>query len=577
MAYDFNGTTDYLLFSKSFTTNTCTLFARFNLDARVSYAPLLESRSDGAQGILFSGASGQNQALTYMWEATADEYDTFNGLAWNLNQDYAAVLAVTPTAATLYLGDGTGIVSSWTNTKTHNSHSPSVWRIGIDIEAGNFRINGRISDLAIWPTRALTLAEATLLCKFYSPLVVRRGLGFYLPAIRDWRDLIGGVPESGGPGAQVYPHPRIIYPKRQQIISAAPTAAAAVTFYLLDSLASSSNHYSLQEGGAPPTTATTGTGWTVGTTASLNYARMSAGVERAAGTFGSTQQPNGGPDNTLGDCWRSDLLNITIPGGQWHVDIPVIAVSSGGDIAGSMFVRLWRSANADGSSATEITAGSQVTNNASNLTTSTPQILTKVFTLGDVTLTNEYLFMQIAWAILTAGGAADRDVLIRVGQEAWIQSPGGGVVTRTVSDTIDVTSSESFALGILETVLLSDTLDVTSSEVLDVAVGGLLAKSFSDTLDTTITESFLNLLRSDIADGLDASITETLDVIVVGGTVTKSVSDTLNLAISEVLVIGGLNVTSVRAILDIGPISIQDVAGDYFVQDVSGTSIQDAW
>lgn len=177
----------------------------------------------------------------------------------------------------------------------------------------------------------------------------------------------------------------------------------------------------LQDGGTAPGTATTGTGWTVAKIAADRYARMDSQTERASGSFGTVAQPDGAPDNTLGDSFRSPVtLNGDFAAANWDFQFPVIAVSSGGDQDGAMRFRLWRSANADGSGATEITSATQQGATVTNLTTAAQQISSLLFNPGAFTLTNEYLFVQLAWRITGAGGANTRDVLLRIGTDARV-------------------------------------------------------------------------------------------------------------------------------------------------------------
>src|SRR6266496_3615030 len=119
---------------------------------------------------------------------------------------------------------------------------------------------------------------------------------------------------------------------------------AIKSFYLLNALAAGSNMMALQDGGSAPATATTGTGWTVGTTAVANWSLMAALVKRLASTFaGAPAQPNAAPNNTLGDCFRTQLtLSGQFADGAWSFAFPVIAVVAGGTQDGRLHFRLWR-------------------------------------------------------------------------------------------------------------------------------------------------------------------------------------------------------------------------------------------
>lgn len=216
---------------------------------------------------------------------------------------------------------------------------------------------------------------------------------------------------------------------------------AALTWYLLDALAGTSDHLSLQDdGGSAPSDATTGTGWTYGTTAADNYSRMNSQTERTALTFSTTAQPSGGPDNSLGDCFRTQsTLDGTFASGNFDIAIPVIAVSASGTHDGLLRIRVWRDTNEDGSTATEITSSTQETTAFTNLSSAGAQTLTLAWDPGGVTLTNEYLFLQVATRVTGAGGMSTNDVLVRVGSASRVITPdftpaGGTTFTRSYSE-----------------------------------------------------------------------------------------------------------------------------------------------
>jgi hypothetical protein len=125
---------------------------------------------------------------------------------------------------------------------------------------------------------------------------------------------------------------------------------------------------------------------------------MEAGVVRATTAFSGTAQPSGGPDNTLKDCWRSDKkLTVDIPSGTWTIPVPFIASAEGQEGAGCRVrVRLWRSANADGSTPTEITSGASVGSTVTNLQSEAASISTVTVALGALSWTAQYLFLQVA-------------------------------------------------------------------------------------------------------------------------------------------------------------------------------------
>jgi len=171
-------------------------------------------------------------------------------------------------------------------------------------------------------------------------------------------------------------------------------------------------HGSLQDAGAI-TTATTATGWVVGTTSATAYSLQTYATVKLAATFGGSAMPATSPITT--DCWRSDgKYYLTFATGTWTVATSVISVTQGASGAGRITARIWRSANADGSSAVEITSGAISTGQWSNLTTATAQNLTGTQSIASFSLTGEYLFLQLAAEIDTASANAAANVTLRV-------------------------------------------------------------------------------------------------------------------------------------------------------------------
>jgi hypothetical protein len=172
------------------------------------------------------------------------------------------------------------------------------------------------------------------------------------------------------------------------------TSGATPNLFLGDNAVAGQNFGELEL--AAPTAATSPTGWTVAGLAVGQMARMAFGVERAAGVFSATAQPSGAPDAALGDGYRTAAaLNGSYAAGTWTIQIPMLAVDAAGANLRAR-IRLWRSANADMSGATEITSGAVIGTTVTALGTVTPQISTCTVALGTVTLTNEFLFLQIA-------------------------------------------------------------------------------------------------------------------------------------------------------------------------------------
>lgn len=177
--------------------------------------------------------------------------------------------------------------------------------------------------------------------------------------------------------------------------------SGTATFYLTDT-ATSDGWGALQVGGAAPSAATLDTGWTVGTTASGNYSKMAFGVERTSATFSGTPAPGSAPDGTLKDAYRLGPWTGTFAAGTWTISVPVIAVTAQGGADGRIVAKVFKGSAADGSDATEVTSGAVTLGAVTDLTTSDQQVSTGDVSLSAVTLSDEYLFLCLAWEITGA-------------------------------------------------------------------------------------------------------------------------------------------------------------------------------
>lgn len=148
-----------------------------------------------------------------------------------------------------------------------------------------------------------------------------------------------------------------------------------------------------------PGASTSTTGWIVGNTlGSAKYSRQSFRQERDAVTFTTTAEPSGSPLGKAQDCWRlSAGTSGTFSAGTWYSSVSVIAVSSGGFRDGRARFRLWRSSNEDGTAATEITAGTMIGSNVTDLSTTVAQSSSASTQIAGFSLSGEYLFLQVAW------------------------------------------------------------------------------------------------------------------------------------------------------------------------------------
>lgn len=193
-----------------------------------------------------------------------------------------------------------------------------------------------------------------------------------------------------------------------------PANASVLTLYLDNPIVSGANAGTLTTTQPPSSTLTTG--WTPGTTAVSNYARQIYNAE-VAGTFGATPEPSSGPVGSAEDCWRYGPITGSFSLGTWYSSLSVIAVTSGGAQDGRARFRLWKGTSASGSPADEITvaSGTLVGTTVTNLSTTVAQSSAASRQFSTFSMVNEYLFLQVAWEITGAGGAASDDVLIREG------------------------------------------------------------------------------------------------------------------------------------------------------------------
>src|SRR5262245_19114951 len=190
---------------------------------------------------------------------------------------------------------------------------------------------------------------------------------------------------------------------------------AVKTWYVQQDLATGSNHQELSE--TDPGTeafASPVTGWVVSTTAG-GTAPYDAQTEQAAATFTGTHPD--GSINTAGDCWRTEsTYNGNFASGNWEIHF-TCRQNTNPPGQGRILFRMFRSANADGSSATEITGATQ-TGSTVTPTTSTVDSNLTTFNPGAFSVSNEYIFFQLAWERITGGGMTSADVNMRVGNSA---------------------------------------------------------------------------------------------------------------------------------------------------------------
>lgn len=176
----------------------------------------------------------------------------------------------------------------------------------------------------------------------------------------------------------------------------------------------------LQEAAA--TTGVTTTGWTVGKTPAPNTALMAAGVESASFNVPDSLTP---PLLDPASCWRSDQRYAgTFAQGDWQLVFQVRAASAAAGQTGRVNCRVWKSGDASGSPAVELTSGLQVGTTTAAVAQSGPTSSAVTWApAASVTLDDEYLFVQCEWEVVGATGNANSDVLFFVDATANVTTP----------------------------------------------------------------------------------------------------------------------------------------------------------
>jgi hypothetical protein len=198
---------------------------------------------------------------------------------------------------------------------------------------------------------------------------------------------------------------------------------AIKTFILKDATASGSSAGSLQDGGSIADQVT-GTGATFSTGSSSDVRQIYGTLSSTSTTYQT--QPSSAPAGSARDCWRSESpLSGTFAAGSWTLNLKTdISVEGNGTQYNCAF-RLWKSANADGSSATEITAGIVTGALQDDLDfigflswiTNTPS-------LAAATLSNEYLFLELSLSCLTNGVSGSCTLTVHAGTfNAYLATP----------------------------------------------------------------------------------------------------------------------------------------------------------
>jgi hypothetical protein len=284
---------------------------------------------------------------------------------------------------------------------------------------------------------------------------------------------------------------------------------AVKKWYWKNATASGSSHGSLSEVAPTANTGALATGWTVDTVAS-GYSLMIWGTRRASSTFAAPAQPASAP--TTNDCVRTTDGTGTgkytgaFVAGVWTLASTLSsAIMSGSNV--KLEFRLWRSVNADGSSATEITSGA-VETNAFVGVDSGANLVSGTFSPGVVTLTGEYLFLQVACRINALGsGGATEDANISIFQMVGA-TPGVAAITSpefTASGSEMIPKFQAAGAAVSNTIAVSPAWP--SHVTGDIAL--LFVESANEAITLSTPAGFVEVTNSPQGTGVAAATTAT--------------------------------------------------------------------
>jgi len=211
MAYDFNGTNQYLTTASTPVTEVpLTLACWFNPDSITANGSLLEI-SDGTGlnrfGLVILGTFAGDPLRAFCQQGgTAGAADSTTGYAAGTMQ-HACGVFTSNSSRTVFLNAG----SSATSTNSITPSGVNVSDIGSRVLGGvrGLFFNGKLAEVGIW-NAALTAAEVAALAKGMTCDKVRpQSLVFYAPLVRDLIDQKGGLTITNNNGATVAAHTRV--------------------------------------------------------------------------------------------------------------------------------------------------------------------------------------------------------------------------------------------------------------------------------------------------------------------------------------------------------------------------------
>lgn len=237
-------------------------------------------------------------------------------------------------------------------------------------------------------------------------------------------------------------------------------SSATHTCYFVDAAATGSSHGTAQLDGSAPSVATMGTGWVLGTAHSSNeYSNLVYASISAATNFSTTVKPPAAPLTT--NCFRLDAdangtpLKGLFSAGSWAFKFAVLMTSAGTSGNANLRLRVFRSKNKDGSSATEITA-SPVAFGTFAIATTTQQNTTATWSGPRFSLNNEYLFFELALEVVSGAVSVTGSTckLVQDGTNSQFTTPAFRTTTLNSDHTVcffaRVTANNAFNTGLYE-------------------------------------------------------------------------------------------------------------------------------
>lgn len=213
----------------------------------------------------------------------------------------------------------------------------------------------------------------------------------------------------------------------------------ASSWYLTTTVLTASARYGMSQ--TAPASANSSYGWTVDSKAAPNFSPYRPGTLQAATTFVTTE-----PTAFSQYGWRStSLLMGTYSDANWVLTCKVKSGATYYAQTGTLRFRLWRSADATGASATQVTSGWVSSGAISFSAANQEQTATCTWTPGGiVSLTREYLFLEVEWSADTSGGNAAAVVyLVHNDGIAKLTTPDYTVSAVITQEPIEVLGSPS--------------------------------------------------------------------------------------------------------------------------------------